>query len=1219
MANIKIVHLADIHIPNDQSEHFMFEENFQKLYKELEKIKPDKIVIIGDTLDAFITTSLEAESLAEELLYNLSIIAKVYVFIGNHEIRKRDLKRKSSIGTVIKMMRNPNVVLFEKSGFFEDEDIVWVNYSHLEKKIIPWQDIPHKKDKNKTYIGLFHDPVYGCKLPNNQTMNSKNLVKLSDFKDNDINMFGDIHLRQFLNDTTAYCGSFMQLTFGETIDKHGFLLWEIKDKNISVKEYDIDNEYLKITFNIKKDFDYDNIDFDHPKATEKCDFRVIWNDYSVVMNNENEQKIKDYFKEKWNSNVKFEKIRIYANINDAKSLNESINIKNPNIQREIFEEYLKLNKFNDDTINEILKIDETITSRLEILDTITNIEWTIDKIWVDNFKSYDKFDIDWSNIKNSIIQIGGENQQGKTTILDAITYITHGTTLLTNKLGGAKTEKHGDNRYINNKRKLNYCEGGMIIDVNGEKYILHRRTDRTLKKDGTIKSVSSQIEYYEGTEMIEENKLRGEQKTDTQKMLDAIIGDFEDFVRLTLTNSENLNHLLSIDRATFIDSVVRDAGYDIFEKKLNEFKNYRKEFEDQKIIINVDEEKEKLKEILNINIIKEKELEELNIKLNDINDDIKTKNSEKELLIKKLHKINDEIKNIDVDDINNKIEQYKKSITDNQNKINLNKKNIVGLKESYDEETYNLKLKEIKKIEDDILNIKLDISREHNNIEKEKNNLSKIKDKLRELRDKEIDKQSYNIKDIESTIKSLNDEYLNKVKDFRYEHDSKIKDIKHEIDLLNSELTSIKKEGKSIKDEITETEENKICLACDRPFDNIDEIVNKLNNKLSKLLKNGKDIQEQIKNKEKEINLLENQNIEENDELIDFKNNIDEKIQLEENKIEEINNLCEEIKKGNYSGDLLTYFEKAKILKTKTDSNINDINKNIQDKNEEIKLLNKKIDQLSIEIKILDKEKDEVNRYNILSQEIKELTLKLENIKLNIENAQNKISLYHDQLIFIKENNTNNQKIKDIENDLEELIKNKDEIIEKINDIKTDITINKDNITKINSSIQKYEKWTKMTELFKHYEKCVHRDGIPTYLLQKSRLLINQELSDFLSNVDFVVYFDNDLNLKLIFKDFPDVEQNLLTSSGMERTFGAIALKMALRVINNNSRPNILLLDEVMPKLKSKSVTLFNDLLIKLKQNIDKILIIEHTYDVPFDHMINVVKNKKGISSLTID
>ena len=122
-----------------------------------------------------------------------------------------------------------------------------------------------------------------------------------------------------------------------------------------------------------------------------------------------------------------------------------------------------------------------------------------------------------------------------------------------------------------------------------------------------------------------------------------------------------------------------------------------------------------------------------------------------------------------------------------------------------------------------------------------------------------------------------------------------------------------------------------------------------------------------------------------------------------------------------------------------------------------------------------------------------------------------------------------------------------------------------------------------------------------------------------LTNLDFNVFFDEYLNLKMYMKKFPNSIQNALEGSGKERTFAAIVLKMALRTINHKSRPNIFLMDEVMLKLKGKSVEQFNDLLLNLKNKIDKMIIIEHVHSVPYQTLINITKNDQGISSLSID
>jgi DNA repair exonuclease SbcCD ATPase subunit len=89
----------------------------------------------------------------------------------------------------------------------------------------------------------------------------------------------------------------------------------------------------------------------------------------------------------------------------------------------------------------------------------------------------------------------------------------------------------------------------------------------------------------------------------------------------------------------------------------------------------------------------------------------------------------------------------------------------------------------------------------------------------------------------------------------------------------------------------------------------------------------------------------------------------------------------------------------------------------------------------------------------------------------------------------------------------------------------------------------------------------------------------------------------------------------------MERVFCALALKLALRTINNISKPSFLFLDEVCgSKLVESSVDKFMNLLEKMKEQINRIVIVEHVHTVPMvDGIIFVEKDNKGVSSLSID
>jgi len=1030
----------------------------------------------------------------------------------------------------------------------------------------------------------------------------------------------------------AMPSSTIQQNFGETPDKHGYMLWDIINKKGELVE--IQTEYTKLNFYIEPGFDYDNIDFKHNLMTDKSFIKVHWKDISANIDDDNEGKINKHFKKLGvTEEVIYEKNRIYTDISDSELLTENIDINNKSVQQKIFRDYLTLNGYDIDFIEEIIKIDDIVEELIEDKKEQIQSNWKIDKFWLDNFKSYENIEIEWNDM-NGIIQLySEENQQGKTTLLDGICYITHGTTLSTNKIGGAKKEKNGDQRYINNKRDLDYCNGGMIMDINNKKYAIVRETIREWSKGKKkVTSAKTTVSYYRDGIIDDDHLLTGETRNETQKMLDDLFVDFNDFIRLTLINSFNINELIAMDRATFIDSIIKDAGYNVFEKKLDVFKKYKKTLSDDRINIDIDETNEEL-ENLKISLKENKEeyksikknIDVLSLKIVDIL-------KERDIEYRKFNQVDDDILNIDMDDIENKISTYKVKKETNTDTISINSKQLSTLKSSYDEEKYESLLKDTKTIDDNILQLKLKISQVENkeltlttkleNIEIKKSQL--VKDKINDY-NKVIDIYNYDIDKIKS--------------DFDYKIDEKKRSLNTEktelefsIKTENQELSNIKEKGISIKSEIKELENSKICPTCLREYDADDhEHLGAIENKKTQLEKKISDLMVDVKGHKKNITEFE----------------------LE---IEKINNVISEIEKGIYPDDFNQSHDKMKediveveknILKIKSkikkleQNDLDDLTedfekldefeikiKDEQQKNISLLSVGKKklkekeieLDKVEKEIQILKVEKDEVKRYNTISTTIEQAELQNEKIDLNIEKANNIIEKYNSNKKFIEQNKLINDKINEYDNELSNLESEKEDLNTELNDIKNDSNIIKEKGEKIKKDIDLYNKQTRLDNIHKIYQKCVHRDGIPFYLLMKSRDLINQELSDILSSVNFNVFFDENMNLKMFMEFAKDVIQNTLEGSGAEKAFSAIALKLALRSINNNSRPNFLLLDEVTGNLKGKSVVNFNMMLDKMKERIDKIIIIEQNHPINYEYGIEVIKDEKtGISSLKIN
>src|SRR5690606_8629903 len=148
----------------------------------------------------------------------------------------------------------------------------------------------------------------------------------------------------------------------------------------------------------------------------------------------------------------------------------------------------------------------------------------IKKIKAINFQAYEEFEVNFEDL-GSIIQIEGLNQVGKTTWMNAITYLLHGEKQETY----GKRKKFKDNTFINNKRDLDYCEVTGIIDINGQNFGLSRRTTRKWNRDKTESTACpTTLEFYEilNGELDLNTPLTGEKRKDTQELINKTIGSY---------------------------------------------------------------------------------------------------------------------------------------------------------------------------------------------------------------------------------------------------------------------------------------------------------------------------------------------------------------------------------------------------------------------------------------------------------------------------------------------------------------------------------------------------------------------------------------------------------------------------------------------------------------------------------------------------------------------
>lgn len=554
-----------------------------------------------------------------------------------------------------------------------------------------------------------------------------------------------------------YPSSLIAQNFAEGDESfHGYVLWDISDnKNITHTKIKIESDYTYKTLKVNRFTDFDDLDLEIENPTKYMNIRVIWSVFPSDYNNDNIYKVSKYIRSKYGNDIVLTHPKDFIvdddlQVEDKEDLKLE-NISSKDIQQKIFKTHLEENGYDEDFISEVIKLDNEISNRIQY-NEVDNIIWKPIKLVGQNFRSYENIEFDFREYIGTT-QIGGKNKGGKSSIIQLLMYILYGKTIETEK-----TQKNGDNRFINNKLNVDQCNGYSVIEANGEYYGIYRQTNRKWNKTKTdISGTPTFVKYYKLTspddelssdnEISEENKnLSEEDRIKTQKVINKIIGDYDNFNRLVLTTADTLNKILAVNKADFIDNLLYDLGLDIFDKKLEEFKEYKKDYDknNEKIIINIESSEERIKnynnEIDNIN----NEIKDINdIEIKDIEDKLKIGQDFKDNLIKKLHTIKPELEYLNPDTINNNILKFKQEGTSKKEQYIANQNKIKTLKSEYDV----IKLNEANQEKDNF----------KQRVYEQKDLINGKKDEIREVQDAKSKLQT-EIFLIEKEIKSLNDE-----------------------------------------------------------------------------------------------------------------------------------------------------------------------------------------------------------------------------------------------------------------------------------------------------------------------------------------------------------------------------------------------------------------------------------------------------------------------------
>lgn len=525
---MRIAHFGDIHIkPFDR--HNEYREGFESFFNKAKELKLDHIVLAGDIVDEKTQRiTPEVIDMLVWLFNGMANVAPTHIILGNHDGNLKNLDRKDAISPIINAIQNTNINLYFKSGNYYVDNINFCAFSPFDEK--GWTDI--KVDKEKINICIFHGSVQDALTDLNHKLHGE--VDVSFFNKFDYSMLGDIHRQQFLNKrkTIAYCGSTFQQNFGESINGHGYLIWDIKDKEtFSVVHHEIEN---------KKPFVNLRWENDISTFMEKANKYPIGSRFRIKSLEKIPQYNKTLIENELKNNREASLILFKHDIN--KSVKTSHNseslrrdLRNYKVLYKLYKDYIGLEISGDDEKN----IKNILKNYLLDLNNGDEVDrggvWNIKRLEFSNLMRFGENNIIDFDKLEGLIGIFAPNMSGKSTIIAAITYALFG------RIDRDILQNHY-HKMINNAKEQ--CSATLYFEIKGRFYKIKRISKRVEKKGGRY-GVKTDVYFYEvDCELNTIQELHAEKPQETEKVIRKLIGTLEDFKLTAFANQRNVESFM---------------------------------------------------------------------------------------------------------------------------------------------------------------------------------------------------------------------------------------------------------------------------------------------------------------------------------------------------------------------------------------------------------------------------------------------------------------------------------------------------------------------------------------------------------------------------------------------------------------------------------------------------------------------------------------------------
>jgi DNA repair exonuclease SbcCD ATPase subunit len=545
MSRIKtIYHVADIHIRNVKR-HKEYRQVFNSMFEEIRKRGTDDAIIYlaGDIAHAKLEMSPELLKEISWLFTECSKHCETILIAGNHDCNMNNSDRLDVLTPIVEALNLPNFHYLRDTQVYSIGGIDFGVFSIFDDRD-NWPKAETMFGNKK--IALFHGPLDTSTTDVGYVVSSRHF-KPEIFDGYDLALLGDIHKRQEIISEKGckivYAGSLVQQNFGESLDKHGFLAWDLD--TMTYEEIDLQNDYGYYTMNIDGGIVPDVTDMPkHPRLRVRLSNTDTVETKKVQLEIKNKYGVDDFTIIRTDSFTS-------RKTGDREARVEFEDVSDINHQNALITEYVeRMMPFaTKEDLKGLETINRDINSRIVADELNRNIRWKPVQFTFSNMFSYGENNVINFNKLNGLMGLFAPNAQGKSSLFDAISFCLFDKCSRTFKAAA-----------IMNNRKSDFdCE--LTFEIDGIEYGINR-TARTINKG---KNVKVDVQFWRMDGLVK-TSLNGTERRDTNQIIEGYVGRYEDFVLTTLSLQGNNALFIDKSQTDRKDLLAQFMGLTIFDK-----------------------------------------------------------------------------------------------------------------------------------------------------------------------------------------------------------------------------------------------------------------------------------------------------------------------------------------------------------------------------------------------------------------------------------------------------------------------------------------------------------------------------------------------------------------------------------------------------------------------------------------------------------------------------